>query len=454
MIGKWLKGKGKGPDKDKAKGPGELLPDKIGYEQARELARHEDVNVRLALAARADLKPEILYYLAEDSSPEVRRAIAGNAAAPMHADLLLARDNDESVRGDLAAKIAKLAPGLTPAEQDRIRKMAYEAIEILARDQAARVRQVLSEALKDLADAPPAIIRRLARDAELIVSEPVLSFSPVLTDEDLIEIIAGNPPQGARAAIARRKGLREKVSDAIVGADDVDAVAALLANHSAQIREETLDRIVGRAVDIEAWHEPLVRRPVLPRKAAVRIARFVADSLIDQLEERQDLSMDVLEEIRAVVQKRIEDGDLPEPGARKKEKLAKGKAKPAAGEEAADPLERARALHKQGRLDEDAVAAATRGGNRAFVVAALAVRSGLPREVVEKGFQDRSAKGIAAATWKAGLSAKLAEQIQGKLAAIGPRDVLRPRDDGTFALSPDELEWQVGFLADLVKQKR
>jgi uncharacterized protein (DUF2336 family) len=450
MISKWFKGKGKDSGKDDAKGASAVLPDKLGYEESRELARHKDVDVRRALAARADLKPEILYYLAEDPSPEVRRTIAGNAAAPMHADLLLARDHDESVRGDLAAKIAKLAPGLTAAEQDRIRKMAYEAIEILARDQAARVRQVLSEALKDLADAPPAIIRRLAKDAELIVSEPVLSFSPVLTDEDLIEIIAGNPPQGARSAIARRKNLGDKVSDAIVGVNDVDAVAALLANHSAQIREETLDRIVSRAVDIEAWHEPLVRRPVLPRKAAIRIARFVADSLIDQLEERQDLATDVLEEIRAVVQKRIEDGDLPAPGARKK---GKGKAKPAA-EDAADPLDRARQLHKQGRLDEDAVAAAVRGGNKAFVVAALAVRSGLIREVVEKAFQDRSAKGIAAATWKAGLSARLAEQIQSKLAAIGPRDVLRPRDDGTFALSPDDLEWQIGFLADLVKQKR
>ena len=209
MIGKWLKGKGK--DKGKDKGPDQggepkaVLPDSLDYDKARELARHEDVSVRLALAARDDIKPEILYYLAEDPSPEVRRTIAGNAAAPMHADLLLARDHDESVRGDLAAKIAKLAPGLNAAEQDRIRKMAYEAIEILARDQAARVRRILSEELKDIADAPPAIIRQLAKDAELIVSEPVLSFSPVLTDEDLIEIIAGNPPQGARSAIARRK---------------------------------------------------------------------------------------------------------------------------------------------------------------------------------------------------------------------------------------------------------
>ncbi|MBM3952662.1 MAG: DUF2336 domain-containing protein [Rhodospirillales bacterium] len=443
MIGKWFKGND--AEKDSAAAD---LPDTLNYEESRDLARHEDVNVRRALASRADLKPEILYYLAEDTEPAVRRAIAGNAAAPMHADLLLARDKDESVRGDLASKIAKLAPGLSAEEQDRVRKMAYEAIEILARDQAARVRQALSEALKDYADAPPAIIRQLARDAELIVSEPVLSFSPVLTDEDLIEIIAGNPPQGARAAIARRKDLREKVSDAIVNANDTDAIAALLANHSAQIREETLDRIVSRAIDIETWHAPLVARPVLPRKAAIRIARFVADSLIDQLEERQDLASDVLEEIRAVVQKRIEDGDLPDPSKKK------GKAKAEPEESADEALERARQLMKQGRLGEDAIAASARGGNRAFVIAALAVRSKLDGAIVERAFHDKSAKGVAAVVWKAGLSARLAEQIQSKLAAIGPRDVLRAREDGGYPLGVDDLEWQIGFLVDLVKQKR
>ncbi|MBM3564763.1 MAG: DUF2336 domain-containing protein, partial [Alphaproteobacteria bacterium] len=387
---------------------------------------------------------------------EVRRAIAGNEASPMHADLLLARDADESVRGGLAAKIARIAPGLTAPEQDRIRKMAYEAVEILARDQATRVRHVLAEALKDIADAPAPVIRRLAEDAELIVCEPILSFSPVLTDEDLIEIIAGNPVVGARAAIARRGNLREKVSDAIAASDDIAAIAALLGNRSAQIREETLDRIVDRAADIESWHQPLVDRPVLPRKAAARIARFVADSLIDQLQERQDLSGDVLEEIRAVVRRRIDEGDLPQPGP--DGKLAGGKKpgddKRTEDESIADPLGRARALHKQGRLDEETVAAAARGGNRAFAAAALAVRASLDPAIADKAFQERSAKGLTALTWKAGFSARLAELIQSKLGAIPPRDVLRPRGDGTYPLTADELEWQIGFLTDLAKQKK
>ncbi len=451
MFGKFFKGKGKGgkgADKDR------VLPEVVSYEQARDFARHQDVSVRLALAARTDIKPEILYFLAEDPAPEVRRAIAGNAASPLHADLLLARDSDETVRGDLAAKITRVAPGLTPEEQDRIRKMAYEALEILARDQATRVRRILAEALKDIADAPASIIRRLAEDAELIVCEPILSFSPVLTDEDLIEIIAGNPPEGARGAVARRRNLREKVSDAIVAADDTAAIAALLGNHSAQIREETLDRIVDRAVDIESWHEPLVRRPALPRKAAVRIARFVADSLIDQLQERQDLNGDILEEVRAVVRRRIEEGDLPAPDARDGSKDKKKSKDKTEDESIADPIGRARALHKQGRLDEETVAAAVRGGNRAFVIAALATRAALPPTVVEKAFSERSAKGLTAVTWKAGLSARLAENIQGKVGGIASRDTLRPKSDGTYPLTPDELEWQIGFLTDLAQQKK
>ncbi len=70
----------------------------IDYDQTKALARHADPKVRLDLAARTDVKPEILYFLADDSSPDVRRAIAANTATPRPADLLLARDADAHVR--------------------------------------------------------------------------------------------------------------------------------------------------------------------------------------------------------------------------------------------------------------------------------------------------------------------------------------------------------------------
>ncbi|MEE8283592.1 MAG: hypothetical protein V3R63_01230, partial [Alphaproteobacteria bacterium] len=157
-----------------------------GYQESRELARHPDVAERRRLAARTDVRPEILYYLAEDPSALVRREIAVNEATPAHADVLLARDGDEVVRCELARKIARLAPHLSAKEREKIWALTVEALEILAQDQLARVRQALAEALKDVAEAPHHIIQRLARDVEQAVAAPVLEFSPLLSDDDLL----------------------------------------------------------------------------------------------------------------------------------------------------------------------------------------------------------------------------------------------------------------------------
>ena len=90
--------------------------DALSYEEAKKLARHGDAGARAALAARHDIEPEILVFLAGDSSADVRRTIAANQATPRQADLVLAKDKDEEVRTGLAEKIAKVAPGLRQRE--------------------------------------------------------------------------------------------------------------------------------------------------------------------------------------------------------------------------------------------------------------------------------------------------------------------------------------------------
>jgi hypothetical protein len=121
------------------------------------MARDGDAEVRRVLVARDDLKPEILYFLAEDTDTAVRQAVANNLSAPRKADVLLAKDDDADVRGDLAGKIAQLAPGLSPDEQDKAKNATYETLKMLAHDQITKVRGILSEALKDFADAPPTL---------------------------------------------------------------------------------------------------------------------------------------------------------------------------------------------------------------------------------------------------------------------------------------------------------
>src|SRR3546814_8266588 len=106
---------------------------------------------------------------------------------------------------------------------------------------------MLEETLKDVANFPAHVRLWLARDVDLAVSAPVLQFSPLLTNNDLVEIIESAPVQGALAAIARRHGLAASLCDAVVTTDDVEAIADLLGNSSAQVREETLDYIVERS---------------------------------------------------------------------------------------------------------------------------------------------------------------------------------------------------------------
>ena len=406
------------------------------YEDAKRLARSDDVNARRNLAMRADMRPEILYFLAEDKAAEVRRAIASNDATPYQADELLVRDRDEVVRAELAQKVARLLPGLSANAKDEAQQRVIAMLEKLARDEAVRVRAVVSEAVRSVANVPPEVIQKLARDAELIVSSPVLRFSPLLTDDDLLDIISSGPASGALAAIAQRQDVRAKVSDAIVAADDEPAVAALLANKSAQIREETLDLIVERAATRTAWHEPLVRRPSLPARAARRIAGFVADSLLSVLKNREDLPRETREQVTAAVAERLAaEKPAAKPDAATEEE-----------EEGESVEEKVTRLKKEGKLDEDAVDEAIHAGERAFVRAALALLAEVPVDVVDKILSARSAKGVVALVWKAKLPMRLAVQIQTRLGGISPRKALQARGGTAFPLTKEEMAWQIEFF--------
>jgi len=442
LISKILKGIRHKANADSAHLVSDDLP--LTYEQARDLARHSDPEVRRRLARRADLRPEILYFLADDPVPLVRRQIAANLATPAQADFRLAADEDPSVRGDLAQKIARLAPGLSADEQDRLRRTTYETLELLARDQITRVRQILAEALKDIADAPPGVIRQLAHDSELEVASPVLEFSPVLSDEDLLEIIHSSPIAGALSAISRRKNVGANIVDRIARTEDSDAIAVLLGNPSAQIREETLDLLLDRAPDHDSWHAPLVHRPHLSARAATRLARFVADNLLQALDQRADFDPETKAAVAAAVRRRVEDAgsDMvdfrrtqPKPGGSTSETM----------------IDYVKRLFAEGQLTEQAILKALTSGEMELVACALAVRADVSVERVNKIIATQSAKGMVALSWKAHFDMSAAVVLQTKLAKVAPADTLRPRSGSSgFPMTEEEMLWQLEFFAAMV----
>jgi uncharacterized protein (DUF2336 family) len=396
------------------------------YEEAKRIAASDDAKARAALATHEDLEPEILYFFASDQASEVRRAVAVNRGTPLQADKILARDTDGEVRYQLARKISRLVPTLSRDETDRLTGMALEVLEILARDDLPRVRATIAEEIKRADNVPGRIVRQLARDVEEIVSAPILEYSPLLSDADLLEVIAGGCAGGALVALSRRHGLGERVADAVANSRNVQAVAALLGNQTAALSGKTLEMIAVEAEDRVEWHAPMVDRESLPARVIRRIATFVSAALMDKLIEKNQDQATLVDELRQTVRKRIERGDFAGDGP---------------DWEPAE--ERAQRLFASGSLDEAVVVRAIGKGDNAFVRYALTHLSGLPFGTVTRMLNTGSGKAITALVWKAGLTMPTAHLVQIRVARVPQKSQVKPGPGNAFPMSEADLGWYI-----------
>lgn len=389
-----------------------------------EIARNVSVADRCALAGRTDVPPELLFFLAEDKDAPVRQAVAANVNTPRQADDFLAQDEDEGVRGAVAEKLGLFAPEVVDERRSQQRNLTISVLETLALDAAVKVRSRLADSIKDVDSAPPevisGVIEVLARDAAIEVAGPVLEHSSLLTDEVLVDIIGAPGNTASVSAISRRQGVSTRVTDAIATSGDDAAIAVLLGNESAQIREETLDRLIEQAPPKPEWHAPLVARPKLAGRQIGRLSDFVASALIEQLSRRSDLDPETSKQLQAAMAQRLE-----------KEGSAGG------GRQAGGI--------QGGGLSEEELAQAVASGRRAKVISTLAAMTGYKEPIVHSILNSGSAKAVTALAWKAGLSMSFAEQLQLRLAYIAERDALRAQY-GNYPLSEDDMTWQLGMF--------
>ncbi|MBT3536395.1 MAG: DUF2336 domain-containing protein [Rhodospirillaceae bacterium] len=403
------------------------------YEKQRGTLEGDDTKERLRLAKREDTRPEILYYLAEDNVPEVRRAIASNRSTPRQADAKLAQDGDEQVRYRLADKIGRLVPELTAEQREKAEALTITLVQELATDQFPKIRAIVSEHLKSADNVPKDIVLQLARDLETIVAAPILQFSPLLNDEDLLAIIAAGRESGALSAIAKRRALSGDVGEAVAQTLDPKAVGSLLANDSAQLREDTLDWIIDNAAPMEPWHKPLVKWPSLSDSAIRRIAGFVATSLVETLCNRNDIDASTAVELAKAVQEgigpeepEISEADTEPPNAEAPKDEGGGK-------------EWAAELFKGGGLDNDALQDAISDGDREFVIHALSLKSGFPSDVVSRVLDTANPRRVTVLAWKAEFSMRTAMQLQLRIAHVRPQSILNARDGIDYPLSENEI---------------
>ena len=385
-----------------------------------------DLDLRVKLAASPTTPSDILCFLARDDAITVRAAVALNPSVSAAGDQRLAGDGDERVRLLVARKLATTLSA--PAEAE-LRERTLGILSTLVRDEAVRIRTAIAVIVADLPDLPRDLLLALANDSAVSVSEPVLRLSPLLSTEDLLNLLETPPHEAAATSIACRANLPDAVADAIAASADSAAIQALLTNQSASIKEGVLDVLIARAEHEPGWHEPLVRRPHLSDHAARALSEIVASHLLKVLTERTDITPSLLAEI----QQRLD------------EQLAR---RPAAPVRLSDEalMEEARNLDTMGELTEAALLATLRGGDTRRGSTMLAVAASVALAVIDRAAALRSAKALISLVWKAGFSMRAAGPVQAVIGQLGPEAAMLPSPSGGYPLTPEELGWQLDFL--------
>lgn len=183
------------------------------------------------------------------------------------------------------------------AQYDEVLCQLAELVESEARVHVAKL-------LAPLERAPGNVVVKLAND-EIEVAQPLLEFSNVLSDDDLIEIIA-NQSEEHRVAIAGRTQVPERVGEAIVEHGETASVIKLVRNTNAEIGQQALERLAERAASDAAIAADLRGREDLDWKSLGGKIEAVGDQVRETMS-RIDPRVDpvTVGKVQAVVYNRM-----------------------------------------------------------------------------------------------------------------------------------------------------
>jgi uncharacterized protein (DUF2336 family) len=180
---------------------------------------------------------------------------------------------------------------LTPQEL----QLALDIMRTLAADAELIVRRAVAESMKASRNLPHDVALRLARD-EVSVAVPLLEHASVLSDDDLIAILADGV--GAKqVAIARRPQVSATLAAAIVDTGNAAAVTTLVGNTGADLSEPVLQRTLDRYGRFETVKAAMVHREQLPVTIAERLVTLVSEKLKLAIAARHSLPASIASEI-------------------------------------------------------------------------------------------------------------------------------------------------------------
>lgn len=356
------------------------------------------------------------------------------------ADINELRNNpSDYVKLDLISKISNGFEGKSLSDAEK--KVANDILHLLAQDISTRIRMNISEKFCKSADISYETIKKLAQDFEDMVAIPVVQFSELLTENDMLTIIRED--KGARQrAVARRENLNEKLVDEIIAHGGEYTIEALIDSNGKKISKENSEKIIAKHKRSEAIISGLFEINKIAPENVESLLGYVSDKLKSQIISRYNIPSSVVDSI-------VSSSKATVSYTMVKTQIAQTNSKAAMK----DLIIR---LHSQHQLTLNLMLKTLSYGDVKFFILALAHLAGVPDENISKLLDEDGFTGIIKLFEKAKLPAQLAEatKITYNLAhklSSGNSDITSLLYEKLEIMAKKTDDSQLRYIANLIK---
>lgn len=205
----------------------------------------------------------------------------------------LANDDSPGAREALSEQVTALCLSSVHTLGDQEKEIAGHILIKLARDFEVELRARLANQLSASDRAPAVLVRALAAD-EIQVATPIIAQSPLLEEQDLIEIVSTKSREH-QMKVAMRSGITAAVSSVLVTTDEPEVLEALAKNETAEIADAAMDYLVEQSQKQESLRGPLVARSDIPPALAHKMLFWVSTALKEEILTKFDVESDLVD---------------------------------------------------------------------------------------------------------------------------------------------------------------
>ncbi len=280
-------------------------------------------------------------------------------AALIHFDVedirLAVRHPDDEIRALATQRLCREMRDNALSKDER--RFAQKLLQYIAKDSAEMVRRALAVTLKNSPKLPRDVAIKLANDIDTI-AVPVLMYSPVFSDADLVDILKSKAAAKV-FAVAKRVSVSDHVARAIIRFGDSHAVAEVAANDGALISEETASEMLDiyKNNDLIAQQvitKGMIARRDLPPRIVEKMITLVSEDLAVQISKKHSVPVDLALDLASRTRERAVLDFLDQSWVAK------------------DLSALVNAIHSQGRLTTSLIIRAAGSGQMRFLEHALA----------------------------------------------------------------------------------